>query len=206
VRAHITQVAVCREDSPFLCSRVFQTVFSVISVIETAHGLAILLDELTGVELGIDHHGVGRGVTEQRLNNVHGRVVVQMFGCKDAPAVVRQQHERRAVRAASSRVNRDLADAAANGLNASGAGMANALDQIRRWRARTLLQQVPMITNRDRLAVVEAFYVSDDLGQDTTEPVADGDDASAIELRRLDVQQVIDAAIGHLSLENVERG
>src|ERR1700746_1914959 len=46
VRAHIAQVAVCREDSPFLCSRVFQTVFSVISVIETAHGPAILLDEL----------------------------------------------------------------------------------------------------------------------------------------------------------------
>ena len=63
-----------------------------------------------------------------------------------------------------------------------------------------------MITNRNRLAVVEAFYVSDDLSQDTTESVADGDDTSAIELRRLDVQQVIDAAVGHLSLENVERG
>jgi len=164
VRAHITQVAVCREDSPFLCSRVFQTVFSVISVIETAHGLAILLDELTGVELGVDHHGVGRGVTEQRLNNVHGRVVVQMFGCEDAPAIVGQQHESRAIRAAGFRSDRDLADAGANGLNASSAGMANALDQIRCWRARTLLQQVPMIANRDRLAVVEAFYVSDDLG------------------------------------------
>src|ERR1700683_1817989 len=129
-----------------------------------------------------------------------------MFGCKDAPAIVRQQHERRAVRPASSRVGRDLADAAANGLNASGAGMANALDQIGRWRARTLLQQVPMITNRDCLAVVEELHVSDDLGQDTTEPVADGDDASTIKLRRLDVQQIIDAAVGHLSLENVERG
>jgi hypothetical protein len=60
------------------------------------HGLAILLDELTGIKLGVDHHGVGRGVTEQRLNDVHGRVVVQMFGCKKAPAIVRQQHERRA--------------------------------------------------------------------------------------------------------------
>jgi hypothetical protein len=163
VRANITQVAVCREDSPFLCSRVFQTVFSVISVIETAHGLAILLDELTGVELGVDHHGVGRGVTEQRLNNVHGRVVVQMFGCEDAPAIAGQQHESRAIRAAGFRSDRDLADAGPNGLNASGAGMANALDQVRRWRARTLFQQVPMIANRDRLAVVEAFYVSDDL-------------------------------------------
>jgi hypothetical protein len=52
-----------------------------------------------------------------------------------------------------------------------------------------------MITNRYRLGVVEAFHVSDDLGQDTTEPVADGDDASAIKLRRFNVQQVVDATI-----------
>jgi hypothetical protein len=63
-----------------------------------------------------------------------------------------------------------------------------------------------MITNRDRPAVVGAFYLSDDLSQDSTEPVADGDDTSTIELRRLDVQEVIDAAVGHLPLENVERG
>ena len=50
-----------------------------------------------------------------------------------------------------------------------------------------------MITNWDRLAAVEAFYVSYDLRQDSAEPVADGDDASAIKLRRLDVQDVIDA-------------
>jgi hypothetical protein len=84
--------------------------------------------------------------------------------------------------------------------------MANALDQIWRWRARTLFLQVPMIANRNRLAVVEALYVSDDLRQDSAEPISDGDDASAIKLRRLDVQQIIDAAVGHLSLENVERG
>ncbi len=42
-----------------------------------------------------------------------------------------------------------------------------------------------MIANRNRLAVVEAFYVSDDLRQDSAEPIADGDDASAIKLRRL---------------------
>src|SRR6202035_2247156 len=118
-----------------------------------------------------------------------------MFGCKDASAIVRQQHESGAIRAASFRGDRDLADAAANGLNASSAGMANALDQVRRRRARTLLQQVPMVTNGDRLAVVEAFYVSDHLGEDTTEPVADGDDASTIKLRRLNVQQVVDAIV-----------
>jgi len=62
-----------------------------------------------------------------------------------------------------------------------------------------------MITSRNRLAVVEALYVSDDLSQDTTEPVADGDDTSAIKLRWLNVKKVIDAAVGHLSLKNVER-
>ena len=95
MRAHIAQVAARREGRPFFGGRVLQSSFTIAGVIETAHGLAILLDELTGVELGVDHHGVRRGVTEQRLNDVHGRVVVQMFGCKDAPAIVRQQHERR---------------------------------------------------------------------------------------------------------------
>jgi len=113
VRAHVAQVAARREGRPFLRGRVLQSVVAVVGVIETAHGLAILLDELTGVELGVDHHCIGRGVTEQRLNHVHGRVVVQMFGCKDAPAIVRQQHETRPVRAAGARVNRDSADPAA---------------------------------------------------------------------------------------------
>jgi len=140
VRAHVAQVATRCEGSPFLRGRVLQTFFAVVGVIETAHGLAILLDEVTRIELGVDHHSVRRGVTEQRLNNVHGRVVVQVFGGKNATAVVRQQRERRTVRAAGFRGDRDLADACANGLNASGAGMANALDQIRCWRAGTLLQ------------------------------------------------------------------
>jgi hypothetical protein len=36
-------------------------------------------DEFARVELGIDHLGVGRCMTEESLNYVHGRVVVQMF-------------------------------------------------------------------------------------------------------------------------------
>ena len=175
VSSHIAQVAARRKGSPFFGSRILQSVFAVVGVIKTANGLAILLDELTGVELGVDHHGVGRGMAEQRLN-VCGRVVVQMFGRKDAPAIVRQQHKRRAVQAAGFRVNRDPADRAANGLNASSAGMTDALDQIWRWRARTFLLQVPMVANRNRLAVVKAFDVSNDLRQDSAKLVADGDD------------------------------
>lgn len=103
-------------------------------------------------------------MTEQRLNDVHGRVVIKMFRRKDAPAIVWKQHERRAIRAAGFCSDCNLTDAAANGLNAGGAGMPNALDQIRRRRARTLLQQVSVITYRHRLAVVEAFHVANDLG------------------------------------------
>src|SRR6266567_5903596 len=58
VRAHIAQIAAGREGRPFRRSRVLQPFFAVVGVIEAAHGLAILLDELTGVELGVDHHGV----------------------------------------------------------------------------------------------------------------------------------------------------
>src|SRR5438552_11045827 len=84
VRAHIAQVAARSEGRPLRRSRVLQTVFAVIGVIGTADGLAVLLNELTGVELGVDHHGVRRGVTKQGLNDVHRRVVVEMFGRKDS--------------------------------------------------------------------------------------------------------------------------
>ena len=62
MRSHVAQVAAGRESHPFLDGRILQSVFAVIGVIETAHGLAIILDELTGIKLGIDHHGVRRGV------------------------------------------------------------------------------------------------------------------------------------------------
>src|SRR5437899_12955964 len=95
VCAHIAQVAACSEGRPFLRGRVFQSVFAVVGVIETAHGLAILLDELTAVELGVDHSGVRRGVPERVLSDVHRRAVVQLFGCKDGSAIVWPQRSRR---------------------------------------------------------------------------------------------------------------
>jgi hypothetical protein len=67
VCAHVAQVAARREGRPFFGGRVLQPFFAVVGVICTAPGLATLLDEQTGVELGVDHHRVGRGVTEQRL-------------------------------------------------------------------------------------------------------------------------------------------
>ena len=67
------------------------------SVVEATYGLAVLFDQLAGIELGVNHHGVERSVSEQRLDDMDGRVVVQVFGGEDAPAVVRQQDQRGAI-------------------------------------------------------------------------------------------------------------
>jgi len=88
-------------------------------------------------------------VTEEGLNNVHGRVVIQMLGGENAPAIVRQQHERRAVGALSSGADRKAANAIADGLNPRGAGMADALEKIGRRRAGTLLVKIPVIADRN---------------------------------------------------------
>jgi hypothetical protein len=89
VRAHVAQVAAGGEGGPLFCGRVLESVLSIVGVVETTHGLAILFDQLAGVKLGVDHDGVERGVSEQGLNDVNGRVVVQVFGGEDAPTVVR---------------------------------------------------------------------------------------------------------------------
>ena len=68
-------------------------------------------------------------MAEQGLDHLHGNVVVQMFGGKHAPAVVRQQYERRAVGTTGFSKNREFTNAAANGLNACSAGMAYALKE-----------------------------------------------------------------------------
>src|ERR1700691_2374985 len=72
MRAHIAQVTVGGEGSPLFCCRVLESLFSIVGVVETTHGLAILFDQLAGVKLGIDHDGVERGVSEQSLDNVNG--------------------------------------------------------------------------------------------------------------------------------------
>src|SRR6266403_1155404 len=82
VRSHIAQVATGGKGSP-------------------------LFGELAGIELGVDHHGVERSVSEQGLDDVDGGVVVQVFGGEDAPAVVRQQDQRRAIGTTRSCTDRD---------------------------------------------------------------------------------------------------
>ena len=75
-------------------------------------------------------------MSEERLDDVHRHVVVQMLGREDAAAVVRQEHERTAVRSARARRDRDGAEPGANRLDAERARMFGALQQIRRARGR----------------------------------------------------------------------
>lgn len=75
-------------------------------VVKPAHGLAVLFDQLAGIELGVDHDGIERGMSEQGLYDVDGRVVVQVFGGEDSPAIVRQQDQRRSIGAARTRTGR----------------------------------------------------------------------------------------------------
>jgi hypothetical protein len=48
-------------------------------------------------------------MAEKRLDDVHRRVVIQMFGSKNAAAIVREKHERRAVGPMSSGSDRKSA-------------------------------------------------------------------------------------------------
>ena len=114
--SHIAQVATGRKGCPLFLRWNLQAFLAIMRVEEAPDGLAILLNERSRIELGIDHHCVERCVTEEGLNNVHGRVVIQMFGGENAPAIVRQQRERRAVRALSSGADRKAANAIADGL------------------------------------------------------------------------------------------
>ena len=187
--SHIAQVATGRKGCPLFLRWNLQAFLAIMRVEEAPDGLAILLNERSRIELGIDHHCVERCVTEEGLNNVHGRVVIQMFGGENAPAIVRQQHERRAVRALSSGADRKAANAIADGLNPRGAGMSDALEKIGCWRAGTLLVKIPVIADRNCRAVVEPLHMANDLGQDSTKPIANRNNASAIELRWLNVKR-----------------
>ena len=213
VCSHVAQVATGRKRGPLLLGRVLQAIVAVVRVVQTADRLPVLFDQSGGIELGVNHDGIRGGMAEQCLDDMHGGIVVQMFGGKHPPAVVREQHERSALGAPGFSNNGEFTNPAADGLNASGAGMADSVaitimaleeDTYRSRRARALFQQVPVVAHRHGVAVIEPLYMANDLGQDAAEAVADGDNSSAIKLRRLDVQQVIDASIDERPPENVQ--
>ena len=161
-----------------------------------AHGLAVLVHERGGVELGVDHHGVRAGVPEQRLDHVDRRVVVQMLGRERAPAIVRAQHELAAVGPARSRLSGETGEAGADLAVGDHARVSGALEQVGRARAGAFLVRVPAVAGGHVRGGVEGLDVADDLGDDTAEAVADRQHPRAVELRRLDVQQVVGAAVG----------
>lgn len=132
-------------------------------------------------------------MAEQCLDDMHGVIVVDIFGCKYPTAVVRQQYERRAIGALGFGNNGDFTNAAADRLDAGGTWMPDALKKVGGGWSWTLLLQIPMVASRYGIAIVEAFYMANDLGQDASEAVPNGNHARAIKLRRLDVQQVKDA-------------
>src|SRR6266436_5228871 len=166
VRAHVAQVATGGEGNPLFDGGVLESSLSVVSVVEATHGLAILFDQLAGVKLGINHDGVERGVSEQGLDDVDGRVIVQVFGGEDSPAIVWQQDQRGAIGATRTCADRDRLDACADRLKSWCAGVPNGLDQIRcRW-SWYLLREVPVVTDGHMTGAMKALHMANNLGDE----------------------------------------
>ena len=115
MRSHVTQVADRGKGSPLLCGRVLQAIFAIVCVVQAADRLPVLFDEPRGIELSVDHHSIRGGVAEQCLDDMHGSIVIQMFGGKHPAAVVREQHERRTVGTPGFSKDGEFTNAAANG-------------------------------------------------------------------------------------------
>jgi hypothetical protein len=144
-------------------------------------------------------------VAEQRLDDVDRRVVVEVLGGEHAPAVVRAQHQLAAVAAPGAGRAREPGEAAADLAVGDLAGVPGALQQVGGVRACLLLAAVPAIAGRHLAGAVERLDVADDLADHAAEAVADRDHPRAVELRRLDVQQVVGACVAVAALEHVQR-
>jgi len=68
------------------------------SNVEAADSFAIFLDQRLRIQFGIYQDRIDSGVAEERLNHMHWRVVVEMLGRENAPAIVGLQAERRTIR------------------------------------------------------------------------------------------------------------
>ena len=72
---------------------VAECVGAVEGAVDAEHRPSVAVDEFGRVELGVDHDGVDAGVAEQRLDDVDGCVVVEVFGGEHSPAVVGAERE-----------------------------------------------------------------------------------------------------------------
>ena len=93
VSPHVSEVAAGRERCPLLGGGVLDAICAIVGVVKAAHSLAILLDKLARIQLGVDHDGVDRSMSEESLNYVDWCVVVQVFGGKDTSAIMWQQDQ-----------------------------------------------------------------------------------------------------------------
>jgi hypothetical protein len=98
VCSHIAQAAALRKRGPFIGRRIAEAVVAMKRVVQTTHRLSVLLDHRRRIQLCVDHDGVEGRVSEERLDDVHRHVVVQMLRGKDASAVVRQERLEDALR------------------------------------------------------------------------------------------------------------
>ncbi len=82
--------------------------------------------------------------------------------------------------------------------------MTDRLNEIwRRWTW-NLLCQIPMIANGHVISSMKALDVADDLRNDTAQAVPDRNDPCTIKLRRLHMQQIVEASIGHFPSEDIQ--
>jgi hypothetical protein len=82
---------------PFIRGGIAETVVAVKRNVQATDRLPVFLDQRGGIELGVDPDRVEGRMSEERLDDVHGHVVVQMLGREGAAAVVGQEHERAAM-------------------------------------------------------------------------------------------------------------
>jgi hypothetical protein len=73
-------------------------------------------------------------------------------------------------------------------------------------RAGAALVMVPVITERHLRCAIETLHALKNLGEDAAQSVANRNHPRTIELGRLDVQHVVEAAIGKRLFEDIERG
>ena len=175
-------------------------------VVDASQGPPVSLDQFGRVELGVDHHRVDGGVAQQRLDHMGWGVVVEVFGGEHPSAVVGFEPQWGAVCMSGIGRHRHPGQTRTNGGHSDGGGVAPRLQQIGGSGSRLFLVVVPMVDGRHRGGAVEAFDMADDLGEDPSQPVADGDDPGPIEPGRFDVQQVVEATVTLAAFENVQSG
>ena len=61
-----------------------------VCVVKTADRLPVLFDQPRWIKPRLNHHRIGRRMAEQCRDDMRRGIVVQMFGGKHPPAVVRQ--------------------------------------------------------------------------------------------------------------------